>query len=299
MAIFEQKRRRFDSFSTQSYRLLGVAIIAGAAMFVDARYPQWVAPVRHYSLQLFEPVLRLLSYPERIYQAANDSVLSQQQLLQENHLLKSVLLQTSVQQQQVSELKAENMRLRALVDSGVSLVDDFIYAQVLSASPQPQQHVIMLNKGLREGIKVGYPVLDATGVMGQVIEATHRLSQVMLIADNRHALPVRIRRTQQGAILKGIGDTQRLKLEYAAESMNIKEGDILETSGVGLYFPAGYPVATVSEVSKTTGKAFAQIYATPLAHLDSSQHVIVLFKQASPPAIIEVIPVLPSQEVSK
>lgn len=299
MAIFEQKRRRFDSFSTQSYRLLGVAVIAGAAMLLDARYPQWVAPVRHYSLQLFEPVLRLLSYPERIYHAANDSVLSQQQLLQENHLLKSVLLQNAVQQQQVSELKAENIRLRALVDSGVNLVDDFIYAQVLSASPQPQQHVIMLNKGLREGIKVGYPVLDATGVMGQVIEATHRLSQVMLIADSRHALPVRIRRTQQGAILKGIGDTQRLKLEYAAESMNIKEGDILETSGVGLYFPVGYPVATVSEVNKTTGKAFAQIYATPLAHLDSSQHVIVLFKQALPPATIEVMPVLPSQEVSK
>jgi rod shape-determining protein MreC len=178
---FERKKRRFDSFSMQSYRLLGVALVAGAVMFVDLRYPQWVEPVRHYALQLFEPVLRLLSYPERIYNVANDSVLSHQQLLQENKLLKSLLLQKSVQMQQVSELKAENMRLLALVESGVNLDDNFIYAQVLSASSQPQQHMILLNKGLREGIKVGYPVLDATGVMGQVVEASHRLSQVMLL----------------------------------------------------------------------------------------------------------------------
>jgi rod shape-determining protein MreC len=294
---FERKKRRFDNFSMQGYRLLGVTLVAGAIMFVDLRYPQWVEPVRHYALQLFEPVLRLLSYPERIYNVANDSVLSHQQLLQENKLLKSLLLQKSVQMQQVSELKAENMRLLALVESGVNLDDNFIYAQVLSASSQPQQHMILLNKGLREGIKVGYPVLDATGVMGQVVEASHRLSHVMLLADNRHAVPVRVRRTQQGAILKGMGDTQRLKVEYAAETMDIKEGDILETSGAGLYFPTGYPVAKVSDITKHTGKAFAQIYATPLAHLDSSQHVIVLFKQAAVPVNIKVMPVLPNQDL--
>lgn len=299
MEHFERKKRRFDSFSMQSYRLLGVALVVSAIMFVDLRYPQWVEPIRHYALQLFEPVLRLLSYPQRIYDVTNESLLSHHQLLQENKLLKSLLLQKSVQMQQVSELKAENMRLLALVESGVNLDDNFIYAQILSASSQPQQHVVLLNKGLREGIKVGYPVLDATGVMGQVIEASHRLSQVMLIADNRHALPVRVRRTQQGAILKGMGNTQRLKLEYAAETMDIKEGDILETSGVGLYFPAGYPVAKVSEVKKHTGKAFAQIYATPLAHLDSSQHVIVLFKQASLPVNVQVVPVLPNQDLPK
>lgn len=300
MAHFEQKKRRFEHFSSQSYRLLAVILLAAGVMLVDVRYPEKIEPVRHYALQLFEPVLRLLSYPQRIYQAIDEALSSQQQLVQENKLLKSLLLQKAVQLQQLSELKAENMRLRALVDSGVSLSDDFIYAQVLSASPQPQRHVIMLNKGLREGIKVGYPVLDAFGVMGQVIESTHRLSQVMLISDSRHALPVRIRRTQQGAILKGTGDTQRLKLEYAAETMDVKEGDILETSGAGLYFPAGYPVAKVSDINKRTGKAFAQVTTQPLAHLESSQHVIVLFKQAAlPPIKIEMLPTIPNQDSAK
>ncbi|MBK7299804.1 MAG: hypothetical protein IPI79_05010 [Moraxellaceae bacterium] len=89
----------------QSYRLLGVALVVGAVMFVDVRYPQWVEPVRHYALQLFEPVLRLLSYPERIYDVANESILSHQQLLQENKLLKSLLLQNRFKCSKSASLK--------------------------------------------------------------------------------------------------------------------------------------------------------------------------------------------------
>ena len=293
MASFERHKKRLDVWSTQGYVLLAVCIIAASLMFIDIRYPHWLEPVRHYVQQVFEPIPRVLSYPQRMLDALQDTLLPPQHLHQENKLLKSLLLQQSVQLQQLTELKAENMRLRTLLETSTTLNDNFIYAQVLSASPQPQQHIVMLNKGLREGVKVGYPVLDATGVMGQVIEATHRLSQVMLIADNRHALPVRVRRTQQGAILKGTGDTQRLKVEYASENMDIKEGDILETSGMGLYFPAGYPVAKVTDVQKMTGKAFAQIYAIPLAKLDSSDHVIVLFKYAPPVVEAQITPISP------
>ena len=155
MAYFGQKKRRFDNFSSQSYQLWFVIVAVACLIFVNVQYPQKVEPVRHYALQLFEPVLRLLSYPQRVYQTLNNVLTSQQRLVQENRLLNSLLLQKSVQLQQVSELKAENMRLRALVESSVNVSDDFLYAQVLSASPQPQQQVIMLNKGLREGIKVG------------------------------------------------------------------------------------------------------------------------------------------------
>lgn len=294
MANFEQKKRRFDNFSRQNYRLLGVALLASSAIFMSTRYPEKIEPVRHYVVQGLEPILRIVTYPQRIYHTLSETFASQHQLVQENRLLNSLLLQQSVQLQQLHELKAENIRLQALVESMVDSADNFIYAQVLSASPQPQQHVVLLNKGLREGVHVGYPVLDAKGVMGQVIESTQRVSQVMLISDSRHALPVRVRRTQQGAILKGTGDAQRLKLEYAAESMDIKEGDLLETSGAGLYFPAGYPVASVADINKSTGKAFAQIYAKPLAQLQSSQQVIILFKQATPPVKIEILPLLPT-----
>lgn len=292
MDNFERQKRRLDVWSSQGYGLLTVCVVAAALMFVDIRYPQYLEPARHYVQQIFEPIPRVLSYPQRMIEAAQQVLLPPQHLHQENKLLKSLLLQQSVQLQQLTEIKAENIRLRTLLETSTTLNDNFIYAQILSVSPQPQQYVVTLNKGLREGIKVGYPVLDATGVMGQVIEATHRLSQVMLIADNRYALPVRVRRTQQGAILKGMGDTQRLSVEYASENMDIKEGDILETSGMGLYFPAGYPVATVSDVQKMSGKAFAKIYAVPLATLDSSEHVIVLFKQAPPLTEAHITPLL-------
>lgn len=276
----ERQRRRFNILATHSYRLLLVVMMGAGLFWLDSRYPAVIEPVHHYGQQVIEPFLRLLSYPQRIMTTIQQELRSPQDLQQENKLLSRVITQQAVELQQLAELKAENDRLRALINMQARLDENLVNAEVISSAVQLEQQVLMINKGLREGLQVGYPVLDAQGIMGRIVESSSRLAKVMLLTDSRHAIPVRVKRTQQHAVLKGTGDYSTLRLEYAPDSMDIKQGDILESSGMGLYYPAGYPVAVVTDVQKVSNAHFAKVMAKPLADVNHSKQVIVLFKQA-------------------
>ncbi|MFO1373191.1 MAG: rod shape-determining protein MreC [Agitococcus sp.] len=276
----ERQKRRFNILATHSYRLLLVVMMGAGLFWLDSRYPTVVEPVHHYGQQVIEPFIRLLSYPQRIMIAIQQELRSPQDLQQENKLLSRVITQQAVELQQLAELKAENNRLRALINMQARLDENLVNAEVISSAVQLEQQVLMINKGLREGLQVGYPVLDAQGIMGRIVESSSRLAKVMLLTDSRHAIPVRVKRTQEHAILKGTGDHSRLRLEYAPDSMDVKQGDVLESSGMGQYYPAGYPVAVVTDVQKIGGTHFANVTAQALADINHSKQVIVLFKQA-------------------
>ena len=273
-------KRRFDDIPAGGYRLVLAVLCASALTFFDSRYAEQFQQVRHESQQLLEPLNRILSYPNRFVEGMSERLRTQKSLYEENKTLQAALLQTSVQLQQLAESRAENTRLRALLDSTLSINDHILNAEIISIDPNPNHRVFTLNKGLREGVTVGLPVLDAKGIMGQIVESTARLSSLMLISDSRHAIPVRVVRTGDRAILTGMGDNSRLRLDYLPESADIKVGDELVTSGLGDSFPAGYPVAMISDVKHQQGSEFTEAYAKPIAELDSSRHVIVLFRQS-------------------
>ena len=273
-------KRRFDDIPAGGYRLLLAVLCASALTFFDSRYAEQFQQIRHESQQLLEPLNRILSYPDRLVVGMSERLRTQKSLYEENKTLQAALLQTSVQLQQLAESRAENTRLRALLDSTLSINDHILNAEIISIDPNPNHRVFTLNKGLREGVTVGLPVLDAKGIMGQIVESTARLSSLMLISDSRHAIPVRVVRTGDRAILTGMGDNSRLRLDYLPESADIKVGDELVTSGLGDSFPAGYPVAMISDVKHQQGSEFTEAYAKPIAELDSSRHVIVLFRQS-------------------
>lgn len=273
-------KRRFDDIPAGGYRLVLAVLCASALTFLDSRYAEQFQQIRHESQQLLEPLNRILSYPDRLIVGMSERLRTQKSLYEENKILHAALLQTSVQLQQLAESRAENTRLRALLDSTLSINDHILNAEIISIDPNPNHRVFTLNKGLREGITVGLPVLDAKGIMGQIVESTERLSSLMLISDNRHSIPVRVSRTGDRAILTGMGDNVRLRLDYMPESADVKVGDELVTSGLGDSFPAGYPVATISDVKHQHGSEFTEAYAKPIAELDCSRHVIVLFRRS-------------------
>lgn len=292
--VLYREKRRFDDLPAGGYRLIVCALCAIGLILYDSRYAEQVQPVRHGVQLALEPVTRLLSYPGRFLNTVGDRLHSYNELFEENRLLRAELLQSSAQLQQLAESRAENARLRALLNASLSINDHILNAEIISVDPNPSHHVFILNKGAREGMVEGMTVLDAKGIMGQVTEVTPRLSSLMLISDNRHSIPVRIARTDERAILTGTGDSHRLKLDYAPESVSIKVGDQLVSSGLGNNFPAGYPVAIVSEVKKLNGREFAEVYAKPIADLDHSRHVIVLYKKPMPrgeqPVVVPIVP---------
>jgi rod shape-determining protein MreC len=202
---------------------------------------------------------------------------SEKDLRAENERLKIEVLIYQRKQQQMAALAAENVRLRQLLNGKDMLQDRVLIAELMGVSPNPLSHIVMINRGSREGVYEGQPVLDAFGLMGQVVEVDEDTSRVLLISDSTHAIPVQVNRNGVRAIAEGTGDLNRLSLRHVSINADIREGDILVSSGLGERFPVGYPVAEVEQVVRNSGQAFARVIARPMARLDRSRHVLLVF----------------------
>lgn len=248
-------------------------------MIADTRYKQWLDPVRYELNWGLAPVYSLMSWPGRFAEWSGESVKSDAAVRQENEYLRNQLLVLSARVQKFSELAAENSRLRGLIDSTLVVDGRVFIAEIIGVDPDPFRHIIMLSKGHDDGVYVGQPLLDARGLMGQVIEVGPTTSRAMLITDKQHAVPVRINRNGVRAILAGTGEIDQLQLLYVPESADVKVGDVLVSSGLGQRFPAGYPVGVVTQVSRSGGAEFSRVLAKPSAEVDRSRHVLLLFNR--------------------
>ena len=181
--------------------------------------------------------------------------------------------------QQLGALAAENVRLRQLLNSAKIISDRVLVAELISVSPDPLIHSVTLNKGSADGVYAGQPLLDAHGLMGQVTEVGEFQSRALLITDATHALPVQVNRNGVRAIIEGVGDLYRLDLRHLANTVDIREGDLLVSSGLGQRFPVGYPVAEVVSVERDPGQPFAQVQVRPKAQLNRSRHVLLVFSE--------------------
>lgn len=190
-------------------------------------------------------------------------------LKQENRVLRGKALR-------LSSLLSENARYKALLNSARDIEEELIAAQISSVSPDPARHLVMLDKGAVDGIVEGQPVLGAEGLIGQIVLVGEYNSRALLITDSAHALPVQVNRSGQRAIAEGSGDMDRLVIRHLAATTDIREGDLLVTSGLGGRFPHGYPVARVTNVKIEAGDAFAVVNAAPASALDRGRHVLVV-----------------------
>jgi rod shape-determining protein MreC len=270
----------FSKTSNGGYSLLLAAVVAVALMIADTRFKAWTDPVRFQLNHALTPVYTVASWPGRFADWGSDVVRPDRKLREENEYLRNQLLVLSARVQKFSELAAENARLRGLIDSTLVMDGHVVIAEIIGVDPDPFRHVIMVNKGQDYGVYVGQPVLDAHGLMGQVIEVGPSVSRAMLVTDRQHAVPVRVNRNGIRAILAGTGNYDEMQLLYVPESADIKTGDVLVTSGLGQRFPPGYPVGTVTAVKRSGGADFAQISVRPMAEVDRSRHVLLMFNLA-------------------
>lgn len=198
-------------------------------------------------------------------------------LQQENDALTAQALLLQYKVQRLAALSAENTRLRELLNSSALLDQRVIVAELVGVSPDSNAHQILLGKGKSSGVFVGQPVVNADGLVGQIIEAGRLSSRALLITDNTHSVPVLVNRTGLRAILTGTDHINELELLYIPDTADIDVGDLLVTSGLGQRFPSGYPVAFVSAVEHDPGQSFARIKAIPTASLTKAQHFLLVF----------------------
>ena len=232
---------------------------------------------------LVYPVQFLVSLPSTIAHhtiATGDlrekyNKLKQQQLVTQGKLLK------------FEALEKENIRLRALLANSFKLGEQVLVAEILSVNLAPYEHTVLVNKGTRFGVHAKQPVMDAYGIVGQVIRSTPLTSEIILITDPSHATPVQVNRNGLRTIAIGSGLLNRLILPYLPTNADIRPGDLLVTSGLGGLFPYGYPVAVVDNFESQPDKPFANIFATPKAHLDKSRELLIVWSDSKPKPLTE------------
>ncbi len=254
-----------------------VLIVAMMALILIGLYTPWLKQIRQKLNFLAVPFYQVTDIPRRIGEWGSGAMTSEKDIRAENARLKIEVLIYQRKQQQMAALAAENVRLRQLLNGKDMLQDRVLIAELIGVSPNPLSHVVVINRGAREGVYEGQPVLDAFGLMGQIIEVDENTSRVLLISDSTHAIPVQVNRNGVRAIAEGTGDLNRLSLRHVSINADIREGDVLVSSGLGERFPVGYPVAEVEQVVRNSGQAFARVIARPMARLDRSRHVLLVF----------------------
>nr|WP_092410936.1 rod shape-determining protein MreC [Pseudomonas sp. NFACC02] len=272
----------FSKGPSLGIRLLVLVVLSVAVMVVDARFTL-LKPVRsQMSLVLMESYW-IADLPERLYQGVASQFGSRTELAAENEKLKTENLLLQGRLQKLAALTEQNVRLRELLNSSALVNEKVEVAELIGMDPNPFTHRIIINKGERDGVVLGQPVLDARGLMGQVVELMPYTSRVLLLTDTTHSIPVQVNRNGLRAIASGTGNPERLELRHVADTADIKEGDLLVSSGLGQRFPAGYPVATVTEVIHDSGQPFAIVRAVPTAALNRSRYLLLVFSDGRSP----------------
>lgn len=231
------------------------------------------------------PLRVVVDAPVSIWQWLDGSMSDRGELERENSRLKAERLLTSARLQRYAALEAENARLRTMLDAKTSFSDRVRVAELMAVSGNPYRHSIVIDKGTRDGVYDGQSLIDAEGVVGQVIEAGLLSAQSVLISDPDHALPVEVNRNGLRTIAVGTGEFDRLDLPFLPNNADIEEGDLLVTSGLGGAFPAGYPVAVVSSVTRIPAEPFADVSATPAAALDQVREVMLVWSSREEPQV--------------
>jgi len=258
-----------------------IAVFICIALMSADKYLEPVHHVRSVLGYLITPVQWVSGIPGQLGVWAEKSAVSRASLQEENDRLRNESLVLKQKVQQMVSLRAENNRLRELLNASELLDDKVQVAELIGVDPDPYTHHIIINKGEKDGVFVGQPILDAQGLMGQVIEVLPFTSRVLLLADSNHAIPVLVNRNGIRAIAVGSGRLDELALIYVPDTADIKEGDLLVSSGLGSRYPRGYPVGTITKVEHDPGEPFAIVSAKPSAQLDRSRYVLLVFSKGS------------------
>jgi rod shape-determining protein MreC len=256
---------------------LAVLLLASLGLYLaDARL-HLLDHVRGWLMAGVEPVQRLAALPVQLWNGVAEATRSRAEMQDELARLGQENLLLKAQMQTFWALQEENRRLRDALHAVQPLEQDLLLAESLPVKGDARRQMILINRGSRDGVFVGQAVLAAEGLLGQVVHVGPRTAEVLLLTDDTHAIPVRIARTGQRAIARGTGQPERMDILHLPNNADVREGDLLVTSGLGGTFPAGYPVASVSVIAQAQSGAFASISARPVAPVEDVREVILIW----------------------
>lgn len=247
-------------------------------MFADSRFG-YLDRVRYGLGYATTPIYWVADIPTRVSFWIDDVFVSRTDLLEENEQLQEDLLVAQRELQLLESLASENSRLLALNEATGGIEGEVLPAEIINVSTDPNSQRVLINKGQSDGVFIGQPLLDANGLMGQVVEVLPFTSWALLITDPQHVTPVEVNRNGERALARGSRAlANELELQFVTQTQDMQAGDRLVSSGMGQVYPKNYPVAEIISFYTDPGLDFATVRARPLAEMASTRHVMLVFQ---------------------
>ncbi|MDD2720696.1 MAG: rod shape-determining protein MreC [Gallionella sp.] len=268
---------------TPAVRLVFFVVLSLLLMFVDTRF-HYLESTRSVVSVLISPLQRMAGLPAVIFEQGAEFFVTQGRLIAENKELRRQHERDAAQLLPALAIQQENQQLRAMQELQQRENLRGSFAEIVYAAHDVFSMKLLINKGASDRIRPGQVVMDEQGVIGQITRVYPWLSEVTLVTEKDHAVPVQIQRNGVRTVVFGAGDTSQLVIRYMPVSTDIQNGDILVTSGIDGIYPQGIPVAKVIKIERNAGYPFARIICMPLGGVDRHRHMLVLAPLAQQPA---------------
>jgi rod shape-determining protein MreC len=272
----------FNRGPSPAVRLVFFVVLSLLLLFIDARY-RYLESTRSALSVLVSPIRQLATLPGLLWQQAGDFLAAQHSLVEDNRLLHQQHERDAAQLSQLQALQQENRQLRSLLALQQRGEPAALAAEVVYAERDVFKRKVLIDKGADAGVQIGQVVIDDVGIVGQITRVHPWLSEVTLITEKDHAVPVQVLRNGLRTIVFGAGDTSQLALRYMPISSDIQDGDMLVTSGIDGVYPPGIPVARVVKIERDPAYPFARIACLPVAGVDNHRHLLILSGLPTPP----------------
>ena len=267
-----QRRPRIPALNTK----LIIFVVLSFILLINDQRNNYLSILRNSIAIAIYPLQSTVEIPSRLINWFDLRIKSKEILIQENqNLLSRQKINSSILQRYES-LEQENVRLKQILNAANNLDNKVEITRIISINVNPYRHTIVIDKGERDGVYKGQVLLDADGVIGQILHTNFLTSEAILISDSDHALPVEINRNGLRTIVLGNGSYTKLDVPYIPNNADIEIGDLLVTSGLGGKFPSGYPVAKVDFIESDLSEQFYKVSAKPIAYLNQVREVMLL-----------------------
>src|SRR6187399_1309059 len=285
MAVFGTSGSRIGGGRGPSFgfRFFCYAVVSVVLMFYDRR-GGWLDTARYGLQAAVYPLQLAVNSPSAAWRWMQESFTTREALQQEVDALRNQLRDQQLMTLRQAALESENATLRGLNGAMPEVIEKRLIGEVINVEVSTLRQRLLINRGGSSGVYRAQPVITGAGVLGQVYRTGPFSSEIILITDAEHALPVQTLRSGVRTIALGTGRSTSLELPYVPQNYDVKVGDLLVTSGLGRVFPYGLPVARVTRVERDPAQPLAQIHAVPLASIDSDREVLFIWGRPGHPA---------------
>ena len=265
------------------FRFFCYALLSVVIMFYDQK-GGWLDTARYGLQAAIYPLQLAVNSPSAAWRWMKESFEARETLQAQVNTLRNELRDQQLITMRQAALEQENATLRGLTTSQPEVIEKRLVGEVISVEVSTLRQRLLVNRGGNSGVYKAQPVITGDGVLGQVYRTGPWSSEIILITDAEHALPVQVLRSGVRTIALGTGRSNALELPYVPQNYDVQVGDVLVTSGLGSVFPYGLPVGRVTKVTRDPAEPLAQIDAAPLAHIADDREVLFIWSRAGHPA---------------